>query len=498
MSQRRADAGRHSRCSVDTALAGSVSTGRSTSVPHCCAPLTLPTPPPPLPPPPSPPPPADDAVAVPVAEDLPNGVSIPEGAAVVHDWEDHPHISPIVVVPRTAELQRAEDALGLALVVMVGGNRAAVSTAMVTSYLFERFGITTLDAEVRRHEPEDFVVRFRHQEDRDRVLAARPTRAPLPLVWRPWRRTSMASAGSFRFKVLIGLWRLPLHARTAAVAQAILGPSCTNIEVARLRDVPDNDDREFFVTAWCWHPRFTLEEQIIFIPEHVIPGACEDLRTERPGLRYLVCLRLVVFQDWTTPPPSPGGAGNEGDDDGGPSGGGGEGGSPAAPPESRLPDDDRSWRRDSDSDDSDDSNYNRRHPGFDRRRRAAQPPSSVLIGTVQCPVRTDLGGPGSGTRGGRAFGAVRGIPDVVSTPRILTHARRRLLLEEEHEGSPAFRRTPRSLCTPVSDESAVGVAVGTPVTGQLANGQSSPVHAAAAIVQSPSPMLLRSSKRRCS
>jgi hypothetical protein len=101
---------------------------------------------------------------------------------VVHDWEDRPHLSPIVVVSRTAELQRAEDALGLALVAMVGGSRPAVSTAMVTSYLFERFDITSLDAEVRRHEPEEFVVRFRHREDRDQVLATRPTGAPLPLV----------------------------------------------------------------------------------------------------------------------------------------------------------------------------------------------------------------------------------------------------------------------------------------------------------------------------
>lgn len=43
---------------------------------------------------------------------------------------------------------------------------------MVSSFLFERFGITSLDAEVRRHEPEDFVVRFRHRSDRDRVLAS--------------------------------------------------------------------------------------------------------------------------------------------------------------------------------------------------------------------------------------------------------------------------------------------------------------------------------------
>lgn len=95
----------------------------------------------------------------------------------------------------------------------------------------------------------------------------------------------MASAGSFRFKVLVAMWRLPLHARRAAVAQA------------RPRDIPDDDDREFFVMAWCWHPRFIPDEQITFIPELRIPGACEALRSELPGLRYLVRLCVVAYQD---------------------------------------------------------------------------------------------------------------------------------------------------------------------------------------------------------
>jgi len=109
--------------------------------------------------------------------------------------------------------------------------------------------------------------------------------------------------------------------------------------------MPDDDDREFFITAWCWHPCFIPQEQIIFIPELVIPGACEAQRSELPGLRYLVRLRLVAYQDWTTPPPSLDGVGSDGDDDGGPSGGGGEGGNPSAPTRSRSPDDDRSGRR---------------------------------------------------------------------------------------------------------------------------------------------------------
>jgi len=76
----------------------------------------------------------------------------------------------------------AEDALSLALVATVGGTRPAVSPAMVSSYLFERFGLTVDDAAVSRHDPEDFVVRFGHREDKDWVLAAPAMGARLPLV----------------------------------------------------------------------------------------------------------------------------------------------------------------------------------------------------------------------------------------------------------------------------------------------------------------------------
>lgn len=138
---------------------------------------------------------------------------------------------------------------------------------MMASYLYNRFEIRAEDADARRHDPEDFVVRFRHQADRDRVLAAPPMGALLPLIWRPWRRTLLASGGSFRFRVLIGLRRVPLHALSVAMAQTILGPNCAVIDVVRPRDVQPEDDQEFFVVAWCLDPSFIPDVQVIFIPE---------------------------------------------------------------------------------------------------------------------------------------------------------------------------------------------------------------------------------------
>lgn len=152
-----------------------------------------------------------------------------------------PRRTEFVVVPRSVELQAAEDELGLGLVAVVGGTRGPVSPAMVRQFLFDRFGVAGEDAEVRRHDPEDFVVRFRRCEDRDRVLSTPAVGAQFSLIWRPWRRTSMASGGSFRYRVLVGMRRVPLHARNASTVQTILGPACADVKVVLPRDMPADD-----------------------------------------------------------------------------------------------------------------------------------------------------------------------------------------------------------------------------------------------------------------
>jgi hypothetical protein len=97
-----------------------------------------------------------------------------------------------------------------------------------------------------------------------------------------------------------------------AVAQSILGTVCTHIELASLEVTPPDDDQEFFVVAWCLHPTFVPDETIIFIPK---PNVCiprnalyidvEEIVLNRlPSLQCLVRLRIVEYQDWSTPPPS--------------------------------------------------------------------------------------------------------------------------------------------------------------------------------------------------
>jgi len=98
----------------------------------------------------------------------------------------------------------------------------------------------------------------------------------------------------------------------------VLGPACAILDLADYRDRPSIDDREFFVSAWCWHPSFITQEEVVFIPEPDVPGAPPPTLlphgAHQPGLCYNVHVRLVAFQEWHTPPGSPDG----GDDFGGP------------------------------------------------------------------------------------------------------------------------------------------------------------------------------------
>jgi hypothetical protein len=159
----------------------------------------------------------------------------------------------------------------------------------------------------------------------------------------------MGSAGAFRFRVLVGMKGIPSHARSKETAQAILGPSCTNVDIANNEALTDpNDECVLFVAAWCAHPDLIHDEMIITVlePEEEHDGdpplyllSHEIIHNEVPALRYLVRLRLIEFQDWHTPSMSS----NEGMDFGG------------------------------EDSDSGDSNYNGYHPGFGGGSGGARP-----------------------------------------------------------------------------------------------------------------------------
>ena len=277
----------------------------------------------------------------------------------------------LVVVPRTPQLQAAEDDLSLALVALVLGNRPFVSPEMVRNHLLQFYGITEDRASVRRTRPDDFIVRFSSVVDLERVLtSATPAGAPFRLRWRRRSRLFMASAGAFRFKVLVGMKGIPAHAHSAEVAQAILGSSCARVELASPVAVQDpEDERELFVAAWCAHPDLIHDEMIMAVPEkeedhdggsplYLRPH--EIIHTEVPALRYLVRTRIVEFQDWHTPPPSS--------------------------------DDEDDIQRDDDSD-SGDSNFNGYHPGEQPSGGGGRRPRNTRFGASGDPRLSNGWGP---------------------------------------------------------------------------------------------------------
>lgn len=172
---------------------------------------------------------------------------------------------------------------------------------------------------------------------------------PFTLLWRPWRHTSIASAGAFTFKVLVRLKNVPAHARSVSIAEHILGTSCASIEIAPLEVIPEDDDHKLFVAAWCIHPRLVPDERIMAILEPLFLGALEDM-TELPALRYLVRCRVVEFQDWSIT-------------------------------RHTSNDDDGHGRADNDDDgDSGDSNHNHYHPGLNNGGcRLSWGPKSVRL-----------------------------------------------------------------------------------------------------------------------
>ncbi|CAD6247774.1 unnamed protein product [Miscanthus lutarioriparius] len=288
----------------------------------------------------------------------------------------------MVVVPHTPAIQAAEDALSLALVL---GTRPPVSPAMVRDLLGEYFGIADNLVAVHRTKPDDF--RFSRPEDQEMVLSTPwPAAAPFALRWCRWSRLFMASAGAFRYRVLVGMKGIPTHARSSDTAQTILGSSSAWVEITNPDALVDPDDeRELFVAAWCAHPDMAIPE-----PEEEHDGGSplylrpwEIIHDEVPALRYLLRLRIVEFQDWHTPPPSS---------------------------------DDEMYNAGDDDEDRDNSNYNGFHPGFSGDGSRSRP-RTTRFGRDSDPALGKGSGPAFRARGSRrAIQASWDGPDLVLGP----------------------------------------------------------------------------------
>jgi hypothetical protein len=90
------------------------------------------------------------------------------------------------VLPRTAEIDDAEDALAKALLAVIIGVRRAVTTEEVAMALEDIHGLPKGSFSVHCHRPEEFLIFFARREDRDRVLADEVIASPFfRLLLRP-------------------------------------------------------------------------------------------------------------------------------------------------------------------------------------------------------------------------------------------------------------------------------------------------------------------------
>lgn len=76
----------------------------------------------------------------------------------------------VCVLPRTSEMDAAEEALSRALLAVIVGVRRAVTTEEVAMALEDVYGLTPGTFSVHCHRPEDFLLFFAERADRDRVL----------------------------------------------------------------------------------------------------------------------------------------------------------------------------------------------------------------------------------------------------------------------------------------------------------------------------------------
>lgn len=204
----------------------------------------------------------------------------------------------MVIIPRSAEIDAVEEALSsLALVAMVGGIRPPVSPTDVSDQLSSFYNLPADVFSISRYALEDFLVRFNNRDDHEDILRVSvPIGTPFFLIWKRWRRQSMASAEGLRYKVLLGLKGMPAHIWGVRSAERMLGSSCAKLVEGPVTAARE-DLREFVVVAWCVHPDFIPHEKLIAVPEPELPFFLESplclrehkvIHSELKVLRYLV------------------------------------------------------------------------------------------------------------------------------------------------------------------------------------------------------------------
>uniref|UniRef100_A0ACD5YRB2 Uncharacterized protein n=1 Tax=Avena sativa TaxID=4498 RepID=A0ACD5YRB2_AVESA len=233
-----------------------------------------------------------------------------------------------VIIPRSAEIVAAEDALRWALVAFVSGQRSNVSLIEAGAAVAAQVPRAEDNFTIHRSWPADFLLVCSSRRVRDDVVAAGVVDGRgFSLRFSPWNRQLQAVRCPLRFRAHLELTGIPAHAWNRSTVVALLG-SAAWVERLGALTASREDLGRFQVVAWLDNINQLPREKALLIEEPddrmeedeglVLPGdALVPLDKFMP--RYIVKIRLVRAEDMMQEEdgPAPGGGGSDGGADGG-------------------------------------------------------------------------------------------------------------------------------------------------------------------------------------
>jgi hypothetical protein len=164
-------------------------------------------------------------------------------------------------------MDAAEEELRSSLVIFVGGTRSMILPEQVTGHLNRHLGITAEEALIRRYKVSSFLISFIDMRLVDRVLhSPPPVGAEVVLVFACYCRQTGALFSSLRFKVLLTLENIPVHAWSRETVHAVVNCSCLIFDTAPGL-VDGSNLSSYWAAAWCVHPDLIPTEVRCIFPE---------------------------------------------------------------------------------------------------------------------------------------------------------------------------------------------------------------------------------------
>jgi hypothetical protein len=219
-------------------------------------------------------------------------------------------------------MDEAEEALAKALLAVIVGVRRTVTAEEVAMALEDVHGLAPGSFSVHCHRPEDFLLYFASQGDRDRVLGDGVLASPyFRLLLRPWSRRTHAASGGLCVHTELEIEGVPANAWSLATAEAVLAPTAW---VERLHPLTRSraDMGVLRLTAWCLDPAAIPREVDLHVVEPDDPPSLADMAAPSqavvpPHISTLVYPLLVhVTRTVDFRRSSPGSAAAGGADDG--------------------------------------------------------------------------------------------------------------------------------------------------------------------------------------